>query len=98
MSWIREAGGAVYLRVKVQPRAAHNQAAGVEGDCLKLRVTAPPVDGRANAACRELLAGLLGVRPGAVQITAGEHSRTKEVRIAGCTADRVREMLTGSLT
>lgn len=67
----------------------------MHGDALKVRVTAPPVDGAANAALIELLADRLGVSRSAVSIISGHAGRTKIVEVAGITAADVRQ-ITGS--
>lgn len=79
--------------VKVHPRAKKNAITGEVGDALKLSITAPPVEGRANEACIEFLAELLEVPRSSVTIAAGQNSRRKLIRVAGLTADRIRERL-----
>lgn len=66
---------------------------GVHGDALKVRLTAPPVDGAANEALVELLAGAFGIPTRAVTIVAGMSSRTKIVELEGVTEDRVRRLV-----
>ncbi len=83
--WQEQADGLV-LRVVVQPRASRSQFCGLQGDELKLRLTAPPVDGAANDCCREFLAKLLRVPKSAVRIESGETSRHKRIRVSGVTA------------
>lgn len=84
------------LRVRVQPRAARSEIVGWRADgTLSVRVTAPPVEGRANAALAVLLAGALDVRPSAVSVEHGVHGRDKLVRIAGLTAVQVRQRIGG---
>lgn len=79
--------------VKVQPRAKKNAVTGEVGDALKIALTAPPLQGRANQACIEFLAGLLKVPRSSITIAAGESSRRKVIRVAGLTAEQVRERL-----
>jgi len=79
--------------VKVQPRAKKNAIAGELGDALKLALTAPPVEGRANEACIEFFANLLDVPRSSVTIASGETSRRKGIRVAGLSADEVRARL-----
>jgi len=76
--------------VKVQPRARKNAITGEFGDALKLALTAPPVDGRANVACIEFFANLLKVSRSSVTIASGETSRNKVIRVAGLSAEEVR--------
>lgn len=83
------------LRVRVQPRASRSEAAGWRDGVLQVRLTAPPVEGAANAACIELLAGLLGVPKSAITLVSGGHAREKSLRIAGRTEAEVKERLGG---
>lgn len=89
---IREEKGGVTFRVRVQPRASKNQLAGVLEGALKVRLTAPPVDGEANQACLRFLAGLLGVPVKAVELVSGHTGRSKTVRVAGITAGDVERI------
>ena len=83
------------FRVRVQPRAARDQLAGEHNGAIKLRISAPPVDGKANEACRRLIAKLVGVSPSAVEIIAGESSKDKLIRVHHVTAAHLRERLSG---
>ena len=93
---IQERSGEVTFSVRVTPRAARDAIDGVfddsRGGALKVRVSEPPIDGRANEAVRRLLAKRLNVRLSAVRIVAGEQSRTKRVSIAGVTPGQVRSI------
>lgn len=71
------------LRVHVQPRASRNEMVGWREGALAVRLTAPPVEGAANKACRDFLAAALGVRRADVELVSGEKSREKRFRIAG---------------
>ena len=73
--------GGVRVRVRVQPRAAHNRIVGHHGDALKAQVTAPPVDGEANAALERLFAAAAGVRRSTVRVVSGAKSRDKVVEV-----------------
>ena len=86
----------VTFAVRIHPRARRNALAGEVGEALKVALTAPPVEGRANAACAEFLAELLRVPRSSVSIVAGQSSRNKVVRIAGVTAAQVRSALASS--
>ena len=86
-------GAAVRLRIRVQPRASANQIVGQHGDALRVRLTAPPVDGAANVALVELLAKTFGIPKQGVTIVAGASSRTKVVELAGVTVERVNQLL-----
>lgn len=81
------------LRVRVQPRAARDEIVGWRDDTLGIRVTAPPVDGRANAAVAALVAGVLGLPSSAVQVVRGERGRDKWLRVAGLGPRDVRARL-----
>jgi uncharacterized protein (TIGR00251 family) len=87
---IEENDGIVSFTVRVQPRSSRDEIAGEYQDGLKIRLTAPPLDGRANEALRRLLATRLKVPLAAVRIASGERSRTKRVEIHGVTAAMIR--------
>jgi hypothetical protein len=81
------------VRLRVQPRASRDEIVGWQDDALRVRVTAPPVDGDANAAVRRVVARALGVAPSAVALVRGERSRDKVVRVAGLSLADVRARL-----
>jgi len=85
--------GGVTFAVKVHPRAKKNGITGELGDALKLSLTTPPVEGRANEACVEFFAKLLKVPRSSVTIASGLSSRNKVIRVAGVTGQYVRERL-----
>jgi uncharacterized protein len=89
------AAGATF-QVKVHPRAKKNAITGEVGDALKVALTAPPVEGRANEACIAFFAELLNVPRSSVTIAAGESRRNKVIRIAGMTAAQVEAKLKGT--
>lgn len=80
---IREQDGALVFDVLVSPRASRNRVGPVVGDRLKISVTAPPVEGEANAAVIELVARALGVPRHQVTIVSGGGSRRKTLRVVG---------------
>ena len=80
---IAERDGCVIFTVRVAPRASRNTIEGEHAAALKVRLTAPPVEGRANEALRRLLAEQLNVSASAINILSGESSRTKRVSVAG---------------
>ena len=84
---------ASYLTLKVVPRAARDEIAGWLDGALKVRVAAPPADGRANAAVEALLARALGLKRGGVKIVAGHTSSRKRAAIEGLDADEVQQRL-----
>jgi uncharacterized protein (TIGR00251 family) len=79
--WLRELDGAIELRLHVQPGAKRTEVVGVHGDALKVRLAAPPVEGRANAALVNFLAERFGVTLRQVNVVHGQQSRRKLVRI-----------------
>ncbi len=79
--------------LKVHPCARKNAIAGEIGDALKLALTAPPVEGKANEACIAYLAEALGVSRAVVAIVSGETSRQKVVRVSGFAAEEIRRRL-----
>ncbi len=82
---IQQQSGGITFSVKVHPQAKKNAITGTVGDALKLSLTSPPLDGRANEACIEFFAKLFRVPRSSVTIAAGEKSRTKVIRIVGLT-------------
>lgn len=74
-------GADLILRVQVQPRASHNELAGTHAGALKVRLTSPPVDGKANAALIAFLAEAFGVAKRQVTLLKGDSGRTKQLRI-----------------
>ena len=81
--------GGVMFAVRVVPRASCNAIEGEYAGALKIRLTAPPVEDRANKALRRFLAERLNVPIAAVRIVTGEKSRTKRVSVAGVSAEQV---------
>jgi uncharacterized protein len=79
----------------VQARASRDALAGAKGGALVVRVTAPPVQGEANAAVARLVGRALGVPPSAVVLVRGAAGREKLLRIAGVTAEQARARLRG---
>lgn len=85
--------GGVRLRVHAVPRAARSEVCGLQGDSLKVRVKAPPVDGKANAALCEFVADALGLPKRAVRVAAGETGREKTLFAAGADPERAAAAL-----
>lgn len=79
--------GGVIFRISVRPGARSNEVAGKVDGILKLRIAAPPVDGKANEECRRFLAALLKISPSWVDIKSGAGSRTKTIRVRNITAE-----------
>lgn len=83
----------VRIWVRVQPRASSNEIAGRHGDAIKVRLTAPPVEGAANESLVELLSATFDIPKRAITIVAGTSSRSKIVELAGITEERVRSRM-----
>ncbi len=81
------------LSLYVQPRSSRNELAGLHGDALKLRLTTPPVDGKANKAVIAFLSKLFKIPKSAIIIKSGLHSRSKKVLLAGLDEHDVRHLL-----
>jgi uncharacterized protein len=90
---LMESPAGISFAVKVHPRAKQNAITGEVGDALKLALTAPPVDGKANDACVEFFAKLLKVPRSSITMASGQSSRTKLIRIAGVSAQQIRDRL-----
>ena len=90
---IREKDGAIQFNVRVQPRASRNAFEGESLGALRVRLTAPPVDDKANDALRRLLADRLNVPLRAVTILSGIKGRSKRIAVSGVTADQVRALV-----
>jgi uncharacterized protein (TIGR00251 family) len=93
MFQIRERRDGVSLVVRVHPRAKENAITGEFGDALKVSLTAPAIEGRANDACIEFFAKLLKVPRSSVTIASGQSSRNKVIRVAGISAAEVRKQI-----
>lgn len=90
---LNETASGITFAVRVQPRAKRNAVVGEVGEALKISLTEPPIDGRANDACIEFLAELLGVPRPSVSIISGHGSRNKVVRVTGLALDTLRQRL-----
>jgi uncharacterized protein len=91
---ISKSGDEVIFQARVQPRASRDEVAGVMDGAIKVRLQAPAVEGRANEALCEYLAGLLKRPKSAVRILSGERSRTKRIAIRGVSENEIRALLT----
>ena len=80
---IKETEDGVILQVHVVPRSAKSEIAGVQGDALKVKIAAPPVEGQANAECIRFLSDILGIKKKQVKILSGHRSKKKTVAIEG---------------
>lgn len=95
MDWIEQAVNGVLLRIKIQPKASKNQIVGLYGEPprLKLRIAAPPIDGRANEELTRFLAEQLGIAYSKVELVRGETSSSKDVFCAGVSLERIKTFM-----
>ena len=90
---LRQSDKGVELMLYVQPRASRNQIVGLHEDALKVKLTAPPVDGAANKECTAFLAKLCKLPKNSVQLVAGDSSRHKRFLLVGIDASNVESLL-----
>ena len=95
MTCLREQadGASVSLSIHVQPKASRTRLAGLHGEALKLCITSPPVDGKANAAVIEFFAKLFKIPKAAVTLASGEASRDKRLVLAGISMAQAEAVL-----
>ena len=91
--WLRQDAQQVMLSLHIQPGAKKTEVAGEHGEALKIRLAAPPVDGKANDCLLAFLAERLGVGKRQVVLVSGASARSKRVRIEGVDAESVRRKL-----
>ena len=96
-SWLRQTAAGVELQLLVQPRASRDQLVGAQGDELKVRLAAPPVDGAANAACCAFFARLCRLSRSRVTLVAGESSRHKRLLLDGADPAAVNAAIEAAL-
>ena len=95
MSWFRlTAAGGATLSLHVQPGAKKSECAGLHGEELKIRLAAPPVDGKANEALLRFLAQRLAIPRQQISLKSGQTSRQKVIEIESVTAERLATLLT----
>lgn len=82
-----------HIKVKVLPKSSRNQIIGREGDLFKVKLTSPPVEGKANKALIELLAKRLGIAKKRIEIISGKRSRLKSILIHGLTLEEITQSL-----
>ena len=92
MNWLRADGDGVLLTLHIQPGAKKTEVVGLHGEALKIRLAAPPVDGKANAALLAFVAKQLGVGKTAVELVSGQSSRAKRVRVSGIALDSAAQL------
>lgn len=94
--WLRQGPQHLTLSLHVQPGASRTELAGQHGEALKIRLAAPPVDGRANDCLLDFLAETLGVGRKQLALVGGATARAKRVRVEGADAESVRRRLSGA--
>lgn len=94
---IKEKAGNVVFLIQVLPRSSQCKLVGFQGDFLKIKITAPPVDGRANEECIRFLADVLGVKKDQVHIVGGLKAKKKTIAIKGLTIKDVEAALSACL-
>jgi uncharacterized protein (TIGR00251 family) len=94
---LHETAKGISFSVKVHPRARKNAITGTVGDALKLALTAPPVEGKANQAVIEFFSELFAIPRSSVTIASGETSRNKVIRIAGVSKAAAEQRLAENL-
>jgi len=92
-AWLRSDGADVVLSLHVQPGARKTEIAGLHGEALKIRLAAPPVDGKANECLIGFLAETLGIAKARIDLVGGVTARAKRVRVEGVDAESVRRKL-----
>jgi len=90
---LQETADGITIKIKVQPRASKNEIRGITEHALRVRLTAPPVDGEANIACSAFLGQFFGVAKSRVTVVSGHTSRSKLVKITGVSYQQVLERL-----
>ena len=91
--WLREGTGRTTLTLHIQPGAKKTEVAGKHGDALKIRLAAPPVDGKANAALINFVADRLGLAKSAVSLKSGQTSRRKVLEITAAPQDTAQRLM-----
>jgi uncharacterized protein (TIGR00251 family) len=95
--FVKSKGADVVLLIKLAPRSSSNRIIGQHAGRLKIAVTAPPVDGKANELLIEFLAKVLALAKRSISISRGQTSRDKEVVISGVNIDQVISAINGSI-
>jgi uncharacterized protein (TIGR00251 family) len=95
--FLSPADGGVYIRLRVRPRASRSSLVGTHGDALAVAVTSAPVDGEANKAIIKLLAKVLGVKKGQIEIVSGSGAKDKRIRIEGLSLKEAEEIFAREL-
>ena len=93
--WLKRSGDTLILTLHIQPGAKKTDIAGLHGDALKIRLAAPPVDGKANAALIGYVADRLDLPKSAVQLKSGQTSRRKVLAVSGASAAQAAALAGG---
>lgn len=93
MSWITPSKDGVVIQIHATPRASRSQVQGLHGDALKVRLQAPPVDGKANEALIDFIAGKFGIPSRRVVLVSGQTGRQKRIAVQGMTPDQAIQAL-----
>lgn len=91
-AWLRVGGEGVTLTLHIQPGARKTEIAGEHGDALKIRLAAPPVDGKANAALIDFIAERLGIARSLVSLKSGQTSRRKVIEVEAAPPDAEKRL------
>lgn len=93
LSWIKSLPGGVRLQVKVLPRASRDEIIEITDDYLRVKLTAPPVEGEANKRLTKFMGKALGCSSGKIKIISGATGRNKLLEISGLTEDKIRSQV-----
>lgn len=93
MILIKETPDGVVFNIRVLPRSSRCEIAGIQNDALKLKITAPPVEGKANEECIRFLSDRLGVKRSKISIVAGQKSKNKSIAISGLTRKDIESII-----
>ena len=91
--WIQETAKGVIFKAAIQPGSSRNEIVGLKGDALKIKLTAPPVEGAANKMCVKFLAKTLKVRKSDVEIIHGQVSRSKKLLVRSATRKMIESLV-----
>lgn len=89
---IQETKEGVVFTIRVLPRSSRAEIAGIQNDALKLKITSPPVEGKANEECVRFLSDLLGIRKSRITIVSGHKSRNKRIAVAGIRKEEIESI------
>jgi len=94
VAWLKPTKDGVIINVWLQPRASRAKIVGLYNDSLKIAVTAPPLEGKANRQCLKILAKAIRIPPSSLKIISGDTSRRKQIFIPGAKAELIRAAIT----